>query len=148
MRIVWIAAPPLAVTLALAIFAAAEMAGAHPLTQGPPRNAAEAVAMHDHAAVLRFAAPPAAAAAIAMIRRDILTDRPMFVSPAETAVLVHDREALDLLASRGGWSDADRAHLACLARDVHDAALTAFFDTDGSVACAEGDGLARVLRRP
>ena len=134
------------VTVALAAFAMLEAAGAHPLTDGLPRNAAEAVAMHDHAALLRFIAAPDSARDMAMVRTGILGDRLMFATPAEAAVLAHDRSALDLLAAHVAWSEADRARLACLAADVHDAALVTFFDS--SARCEPGQTMARVLRRP
>jgi hypothetical protein len=145
-RRAWVALPPLVVTLALAAFAVLETAGAHPLTDGLPRNAAEAVAMHDHAALLRFMASPSGARDMATVRKGILGDRLMFATPAEAAVLAHDRGALDLLASRGAWGDADRARLACLAGDVHDASLVTFFDR--SARCEPGRTIEGVLRRP
>ncbi|HVZ77294.1 MAG TPA: hypothetical protein VG818_04875 [Gemmatimonadaceae bacterium] len=148
MRAAWFAVPPVAVTCALVAFIVAELLGAHPLTLGPPQNASEAVAMRDYAAVLRFGARPGALARVEMIRRNVMNDHRMFTTPAEAAVMEHDRDALDLLAAHGGWSDSDRAHLACLARDLQDGALAALFDPSGSMACASDDGLARVLRRP
>lgn len=147
-RIVWVAVPPLAVTVALGLFVIAELAGAHPLTNGIPRNVSEAIAVHDHATAARLLSSPRDADEVAMIRTGMLGDRVMFATPAETAVLVHDGEALDLMMARGWSPDASRSHLLCLARDVHDDALEHVLRGPSSPTCGADDGLRRVLRRP
>ena len=145
----WTAAlPPVAATLLLAAVMVAELAGAHPMTYGAPRTPAEAIALHDHAALLRLVAQPDAADRVAMVRTDLLGDRVMFTTPAEAAVLAHDRGALDLLATHGAHLDAEREQLVCLARDVHDTVLASFLASSSTVTCAWDDGMQRVLRRP
>ena len=142
-----LAALPLGATILLATVALAEIAGAHPFTHGAPQNASEAAAMRDDASLLRLLAGSSDARRVALVRPGILGEAAVLAAPAEAAVLAHDRGALDLLAPRAAWTAADRAHLACLARDVHDAALAAFFDPSPAVACAPADGLEQVLQR-
>ena len=115
MRHFALACPALLVTLGLAVFACAEMLGAHPLTMGPPRSVPEAIAMRDEAGAARLIEEGADVRAIGLVRPGILTDQPLLVTPLEAAVLVDATAMLDFLVARG--ADVPN-ELACLAADA------------------------------
>lgn len=138
-----LALPPMLVTVGLAIVACMESGGRHPLTIGPARNVAEAIAMGDAASALRLMESGASIDEIAMIRPGVLSDRAMFATPLETAVLVDEDAAFELLASRG--AELPREHLACLAADIGARAVGARL---GRGDCRAGAAWERVLARP
>jgi hypothetical protein len=146
-RALLVSAIPFATTLLLAAVVLAEVAGAHPFTPGPPRNAAEAAAMRDDASLLRLLIGSGGADQVAFVRPGILGEQGVLATPAEAAVLSHDRGALDLIAPRAVWTGVERAHLACLARDVQDRDLATFFDPSSQAVCGPADGLQRVQQR-
>lgn len=137
------ALPPLALTIAVAVLAAREMSGSHPLTMGAPRSVPEAIAMGDPAAAARLIEGGASVSDIAMIRAGILTDRPVLATPLEAAVLRDQAATIDFLVSRGAARPPD---LWCLARDVN--ARTVQSRVGGESACRAGDALGAVLARP
>src|SRR4030095_4589188 len=79
---------PVAVTVGAALVAAAEIGGAHPLTVGPPRNVAEAIAVGDAATAARLADGGASVTAIAFVRAGLLAPQPILASPLEVAVML------------------------------------------------------------
>ena len=144
LRHILLALPPSLVTVALAMVACLEIGGAHPLTLGPPRNVAEAIAMRDEAAAMRLLEAGADVNDIGMIRRGVLFDRVVLASPLETAVLVDEPPTLEFLMSRG--AQFSREHLACLAADIgarH--VLPQLGDTE---RCRPGETWGTVLSRP
>jgi len=139
-----LALPPLAVTLGLAIVAGMEMAGSHPLTLGPPRSVAEAIAMRDGASAARLFETAPQANEIEMIRSGILLDRVVLATPLEAAVIVDEASMLEFLVSRGAELPHER--LACLAVDVGARAVLSRLG-DAST-CRAGEAWAAVLSRP
>jgi hypothetical protein len=138
------ALPPLVVTGGLAILVCLEGAGAHPLTMGPPRGAAEAVALHDGASAVRLLGPGGDPSVVELIRSGVLLDREVLASALEAAVIVDDAVIFSVLAS--GRADLPAGHLACLAADV--GARSVLARLGGSSTCEAGAAWAAVLDRP
>lgn len=142
MRHVALALPAALVTFGLAVFACAELLGAHPLTMGAPRSVPEAIAMRDDAAAARFIEEGADVRAIGLVRAGVLDERPLLLTPLEAAVLVDATAMLDFLVASGA---AVPSELPCLAADVGARAVRARL---GDRECHSGDALRGVLARP
>jgi hypothetical protein len=123
-RYLLLAAPPLVVTIGLAVLAGAELSGSHPLTMGAPRSVPEAIALRDEATAARLLEDGAAADEIGLIRAGILTGQPVLATPLEAAVL----------------------ELSCLARDIGGRAVPRLLAN--APACPPGHALQTVLDRP
>jgi hypothetical protein len=134
---------PVAVTVGAALVAAAEIGGAHPLTVGPPRNVAEAIAVGDAATAARLADGGASVTEIAFVRAGLLAPQPILASPLEVAVMLDQAPTVDFLLARGAVRNE---HLACLAADV--GAHAARTRVGEPVQCRKGDALRDVLERP
>jgi len=134
---------PVVVTVGAAIVAAAEIGGAHPLTVGPPRNVAEAIAIGDAATAARLADGGASVTEIALVRPGILAPQPILASPLEVAVMLDQAPTVDFLIARGAVRNE---HLACLAADV--GARAARARVGEPVECRSGEALRDVLERP
>jgi len=150
-RHVVLAVPPLAVTIALALFAGAELSGSHPLTMGEPRSVPEAIALGDEATAARLVEDGAGVEAIGLIRGGILTEQPVLATPLEAAVLVDADKAFDYLTSRGAHvkpfdSAQGTPDLSCLARDIGARAVRTHIADAPS--CPPGAALQAVLDRP
>ena len=139
-----VALPPVAVTFTLAILACMEASGLHPLTFGEPRSLPEAIVMRDGASVARLLERKGRPDEIEMIRRGVLLDRPLLVTPLEAAVIVDDAALLEIL-ERGG-AQISQHHLACLAADVGARAIRSRLET--SEPCQPGSAWSNVLSRP
>lgn len=135
--------PPLVVTGVLACVATGERAGSHPLTIGPPRSAAEAIAMRDPASAMRLIERRAAVNEIGVIRAGILGERAVLATPLEIAVILDQPGIVDVLIARGAERPAD---LGCLAADAHAVAVRS--RVGGDHGCQRGEALHRVLARP
>ena len=142
-RYALLAAPPLVVTIGLAVFAGAELSGSHPLTMGEPRSVPEAIALCDDAGAARQVEDGAGVNEIGLIRSGILFEHPVLATPLEAAVLVDSAAAFDYLASRGAPVAPE---ISCLARDIGAHAVRKQI-TD-SPACPPGAALQAVLNRP
>ena len=142
-RYLLLAAPPLVVTIGLAVLVGAELSGSHPLTMGAPRSVPEAIALRDQATAARLLEDGAAADEIGLIRAGILTSQPVLATPLEAAVLVDAATAIDYLTSRGAHVTPD---LSCLARDVGARAVGR--QLADAPSCPPGDALQTILDRP
>ena len=138
-----LAAPPLVVTIGLAVFAGAELSGQHPLTMGAPRSVAEAIALRDEATAARLLEDGASVEAIGLIRAGILSGQPVLATPLEAAVLVDAATAFEYFRSRGAGVTPD---LSCLARDVGARAILRRLAD--AAACPAGVALQAVIDRP
>jgi hypothetical protein len=143
MRNVLLAVPPIVVTVGLAVFAGAELSGAHPLTWGEPRSVVEAIALRDEAAAARLLEDGADIDAIGLIRGGILFEQPVLATPLEAAVLVDAAAAFEYLRSRGAHVTPD---VGCLARDIGARAVRSRIADAPS--CPPGAVLQAVLDRP
>ena len=150
-RYTLLAAPPLVVTIALAIVAGAELSGSHPLTMGAPRSVPEAIALRDEATAARLIEDGAAPDEIGLIRAGILSSQPVLATPLEAAVMVDAANALEYLKSRGVHvrpfdSTQGGSDLSCLARDVGARAVRRQITEPPT--CPPGLALQKVLDRP
>lgn len=137
-----VALPAVLVTLGLAVFAGAEIFGAHPLTMGAPRSVSEAIAMRDDAGAARLLEEGADVGAIGLVRAGVLTDRALLLTPLEAAVLVDATAILDFLVASGATVPGE---LACLAADAGARTVRARL---GERSCESGAALRVVLARP
>ena len=142
-RYLLLAAPPLVVTIGLAVLVGAELSGSHPLTMGAPRSVPEAIALRDEATAARLLEDGAAADEIGLIRAGILTGQPVLATPLEAAVLVDAAMAFTYLTSRGAGVTPE---LSCLARDIGGRAVPRLLAN--APACPPGHALQTVLDRP
>jgi hypothetical protein len=138
-----LALPPAVVTIALAVFVGAELAGSHPLTWGDPRSVPEAIALRDEAGAARLLEDGAAVDEIGLIRAGILSPQPVLATPLEAAVLVDAAATFEYLRSRGANVKPD---VSCLARDIGARAVRAHLADAPS--CPPGTALQAVLDRP
>jgi hypothetical protein len=133
----------LAVMIAVAVVVAGELSGSHPLTLGPPRNAAEAIAMGDLASAARLVESGASANDIGVIRPGILGSRAVLATPLEAAVIRDQADMVEFLIVHGATRSKD---IRCLAADVGATAVQARLNDH--VTCGPGDALSAVLARP
>ena len=138
-----LAAAPIAATMVLVVIVCMEMIGAHPLTRGEPKSAAEAIAMDDPATAARLIEDGAPAGDIELIRAGILGDRPVLATPLEAAVIRDQPATVAFLLSRDR-SPTDR--LSCLAADV--SARKVQSHLGAALSCTRGEALQAVLQRP
>jgi hypothetical protein len=136
-------APPLVVTIGLAVLAGAELSGSHPLTMGAPRSVPEAIALRDEATAARLIEDGAAANEIGLIRAGILSSQPVLATPLEAAVMVDAVGAFEYLTMRGAQVPSD---LGCLARDIGARAVRRHMTEPPT--CPPGRALQTVLDRP
>jgi hypothetical protein len=142
-RFIPLALPPVVVTLGLAVFAGAELSGAHPLTWGEPRSVPEAIALRDGAGAARLLEDGAGIDEIGLIRAGILSAQPVLATPLEAAVMVDAAATFDYLVSRGADVKPD---VTCLARDIGARAVRT--QIAGAATCSPGAALQAVLDRP
>ena len=143
-----LAVPPIAVTLAVLVFAASERAGYMPLSDGPPRNLAEAAGMADGAAVLRMMASGDDPNRIMPIRPEVISSTVRHVTALEAAVWSRRSQLVRLFDDRGAIvDDKMRRELTCLAKDIGTDEVAAYLMASGDPGCASGQTLERVLSR-
>jgi hypothetical protein len=97
-----IAAPPTCAALIwAAVLAAAGVTGRHPVWDVQPRNVAEAVALRDGGAVVRFARQGANLDAAQPIRAGILSNNAITLTPVSAAAAMEEPEMLQVLLDLG-----------------------------------------------
>ncbi|HZM59035.1 MAG TPA: hypothetical protein VFB85_04545 [Vicinamibacterales bacterium] len=143
-----LAVPPIAVTLTVLVFAASERAGYMPLSDGPPRNLAEAAGMADGAAVLRMMASGDDPNRVMPIRPEIISSTVRQVTALEAAVWSRRGQLVRLLDDRGAIVGGTmRRELTCLARDIGTDEVASYLMPSGDPGCEKGQTLERVLAR-
>jgi hypothetical protein len=112
-----------------------------------PRNSAEAAAVGNAAALLRFIHSGDNPTRVHPLRPHIVSSRLLFATTLEAAVTSRRLEMVRLLDREGVIVGADdRLFLACLASDLH-ASDVADYLAPSRAPCAEGASLARVFAR-
>jgi hypothetical protein len=139
--------PFLAVTAGLAAVALAELGGATPFSDGPPRSAAEAAAKGSAADLVRLLRLGDDPLAVRQIRP--IGDRPAVQRTALEAVVESKTLAMVRLIDREGVivGDDTRRTLACLAVDLQANDIASYLVADGTASCAPGEALERVRAR-
>ena len=140
------AAPAVLATLAMLAFAASELSGTTPLSNGPVRNVAEAAAAGQVSEVLRFMQAGEDPSRFWPVRPEII---PYVTRPTGLeAALWGGRKLVELLDRRGFIRDAGtRQHLACLAMDIGNEELAAYLSSTEAAACTAGAAYERVKDR-
>ena len=140
-------APCLGGTLLLAAIVVGELSGATPFSEGGPRNGAEAAALGDAAALVRFVRSGENPRQAHPVRPHIISGAVQRASTLEAAAWSRRIELIWLLDREGVIADAEaRRELACLATDLELSEMAAYLVADG-LTCHEGEARQRVLDR-
>lgn len=141
------AAPAVLATLAMLVFAGRELSGTTPLSNGPPRNVAEAAGAGQVSEMLRFLRAGEDPARFWPVRPEIIS--PYVTRPTGLeASLWGGRQQVELLDRRGFIRDAaTRQELACLAKDLGNEELATYLSPGGATPCAAGAAFARLKER-
>ena len=141
------AAPAVMATLALLAFAGREMSGTTPLSDGPPRNVAEAAGTGQVADVVRFLRAGEDPSRFWPVRRDRISSTETRPTALEAAVWTGSG-LMELLDTRGYIRDDEtRRHLACLAKDIGKQEVVAYLFPGGAPPCEPGAALAQIQDR-
>jgi hypothetical protein len=102
-----VAAPPVCVAvLWVSVLAVTAITGTHPIWGQQPRNLAEAAALKDGAAVVRFVEQREDVNRAGEIRAGILSRAPQTLTPIEAAAAAREAEMVRLLLDLGATPDA------------------------------------------
>jgi len=141
------AAPATFVTLAVLLFAARELSGTTPLSNGPPRNVAEAAGGGEVSEVLRFLRDGQDPREIWLLRPEIISSTVTRATGLEAAIW-SGQPLVELLDRRGFIADsATRHHLACLAKDIGSGEVAAYLSPGVDPPCATGAAFAILKER-
>ena len=139
--------PAAIATLAVLVFAVRELSGTTPLSNGPPRNVAEAAGAGQVSEVLRFLRVGEDPSRFWPVRPEIISEYVTRPTGLEAA-LWGGRGLLQLFDEKGFIRDAEtRQHLACLAKDIGNGDAVRYLSPDGAPVCKEGEALIRVRDR-
>jgi hypothetical protein len=133
-----LAAAPFVSLLLLAGFAVSETLGHTPLAYPRPVSLAEAAGMGRGAEVLRFLQQGADPEAVAPVHPDIISSSITRVTALEAAVWSRRVELVRMLDRHHPFDHAQRAHLACLARDIETADVAEYLGGSNAGACEPG----------
>ena len=140
-------APCLIGTTLLTATMVGELNGATPFSEGGPRNGAEAAAMGDAAALVRFIRRGENPLQAHRVRPHIISGAVQRASTLEAAAWSRRTELIRLLDREGVIVGTDtRRELACLASDLDLPEMAAYLVPD-DLACHEGEARQRVLNR-
>lgn len=143
-----VAAPAVAVTLAVVVFSAMEVSGRTPFSDGPVRNVAEAAGMGIPSEVLRLLAAGEDPHRIWDVRPEIISSTITRVTALEAAIWSRRSQLVALLDSKGLIvGDETRRHLTCLANDLPVEEIVAYLSPGGPPDCVPGQALTIVLDR-
>jgi hypothetical protein len=141
------AAPAVLATVALLVFAGRELSGTTPLSDGLPRNVAEAAGSAQVAEVLRFLRAGEDPRRFWPVRPDIISSTVTRPTGLEAAVFTGSG-LMELLDRRGYIRDGGtRLHLACLAKDVGKTEVVEYLFPGPPPSCEPDVALNRVKDR-
>ena len=141
-----VAAPPLLGAVVIMAVAVLESAGLTPLTNGTPRNIAEAAGLGSGAEVVRLLRRGEQATRVLPVRPEILSSDVQQATALEAAVWSRSVELVRLLDDAGAIPAGERRRLACLARDLEVEDLIEYLDEDDA-ACTPGAVADEVMAR-
>lgn len=142
-----VAAPAVAVTLAVIVFSGLEISGRTPFALGPPRNIAEAAAMGAPSEVMRLLIGEDPNR-VWPVRSEIISSTVTRVTGLEAAVWSRRRELIEMLDRRGVIVDAEtQQHLICLASDIGALDLVEYLSRGRPSDCLRGRAVEVVLER-
>lgn len=143
-----LALPALAATGVLTLNSLVERRGGLLFAIEPPRNSAEAAALGDAAATIRYLTHGEDPLAVHPIRPDAISSTMRRATTAEAMILSRRSQMLILLEDRGVLRDpAVRAALACLAADIGQNEAVGLLFASAPPSCEPGAALQRVLAR-
>jgi hypothetical protein len=96
----------------LTVLAVAGVTGTHPIWNLTPRNLAEAAALQDPAAVVRFIESGSDVNQPGEVRARVVLDEAATLTPIEAAAAARERELVQLLLDMGASPDASAWHRA------------------------------------
>lgn len=145
---IMLAAPGVAVTLAVLAFAGLELRGTTPLSYGRPRNVAEAAALGQASEVLRLLSEGQDPNREWPLRKQIISSSVLKATALEAAVWSRQGELIQLLDARGAVPHGDeRRHLTCLASDLRIDEIVEFLSPDGPPACEPEQAMESIQLR-
>jgi hypothetical protein len=142
------ALPAAVVTLGLLVFAARELSGTTPLSDGPPRNIAEAAGGGRDSEVLRFLRAGQDPSRVWPMRREVISSTVLRATALEAAVWSRREPLIEVLDGRGLIADMEtRRHLICLASDLSIGDIATYLSRGAPPACEPGKALELVKAR-
>lgn len=143
-----LAAPLAAAAAFLAALAISERAGRPFAAIEPPRNGAEAAALGNAAALVRFLEAGEDLLRVYPIRPEAVSSSVPFATTLEAAVLSRRPEMLMVLEHSGALRDPKvRASLACLAADLGLADMIALLAPPATRDCVPGAAVRQIAER-
>jgi hypothetical protein len=141
------AVPALFATVGVLAFAARELSGTTPLSNGPMRNVAEAAGAGQSSEVLRLLRAGDDPRRFWPVRPEVISASVTRPTGLEAAVW-GGRNIVELLDQRGFIADdGTRTRLACLAQDVGKTEVAAYLTASGAPSCEPGAAFASVKDR-
>jgi hypothetical protein len=141
------AGPAALATLLVLAFAVREMSGSTPLSDGPPRNVAEAAGTGQVADVVRLLRAGEDPSRFWPVRPDLISST--VTRPTALEAAVWTGSGLVELLDTGGYirDDETRRHLACLAQDIRKQEVVSYFSRIDTASCEPGAALAQIQDR-
>jgi len=146
--LVMVLAPMGAAMALLLAFIVGELSGIRPFSYQAPSNLAEAAGMGLMPEVLRFIRDGADARRVENVRPDIISSEITRVTAPEAAIWARRVQLVRLMEREGALGDdADRAHLACLARALQVVEIVEYLAPHDTGDCDPDQTLARIAAR-
>lgn len=123
-----VALPTLCLALAALYTVVAGILGVHPLWRSPELNMSEAAAMRDPATVVRMLRDGADEGLRREVRRGLLFDESVSLTPLEAAIAARRSEIASLLIARRPLGVEEWSHLKCLVASIPDGGVERLID--------------------
>jgi hypothetical protein len=141
-------APMLVAMAFLLVFTAGELIGVRPFSYQAPSNLAEAAGMGSMPEVLRFIRQGADSTRVENVRPDIISSEITKVTAPEAAIWSRRVQLVRLMEREGAFgNEADRPHLACLARALNVADIVEYLTPAESAECDPDQTIAQIAAR-
>jgi hypothetical protein len=146
--LVMMLAPMLAGLAFLLVFIVGELTGVRPFSYQAPSNLAEAAGMGSLPEVLRFIREGADSTRVENVRPDIISSEITKVTAPEAAIWARRVQLVRLMETEGAFGrEADRPHLACLARALQVAEIVEYLAPHGTADCNPDQTIAQIVAR-
>ena len=140
---------PMLVAMAfLLLFTVGELIGVRPFSYQAPSNLAEAAGMGSMPEVLRFIRQGADSTRVEKVRPDIISSEITKVTAPEAAIWSRRVQMVRLMEREGAFGrEADRPHLACLARALRVAEIVDYLKFPEAAECDPDQTIAQIVAR-
>ena len=146
--LVMVLAPLLAAMVLLLVFTVGEPSGVRPFSYQAPSNLAEAAGMGLLPEVLRFIREGADSTRVENVRPDIISSEITKVTAPEAAIWARRVQLVRLMEREGAFGgEADRPHLACLARALQVVEIVEYLAPQATAECDPDQTIARIVAR-